>query len=71
MSSKKQQRKPLQLATEDEYLMTTFKLFCGVFALMALAIVLSLCGCTDAHKKAFKQAFSMSWSIAIQLFFLI
>jgi len=57
MSSKKQQRKPLQLATEDEYLMTTFKLFCGVFALMALAIVMSLCGCTDAHKKAFKQAF--------------
>ena len=56
MSYKKQQSKPRQLATEDEYLYSTFKLFCGVFSLMFLAIVLSLCGCTEQTKRIFKNA---------------
>ena len=56
MSYKKQQNKPRQLATEDEYLYSTFKLFCGVFTLMFLAIILSLCGCTEQTKRIFKDA---------------
>ena len=56
MSYKKQQDKPRQLQTEDEYLETTFKLFCGVFILIALAITMTLCGCTEQTKRIFKEA---------------
>ena len=56
MSYKKQQNKPRQLATEEEYLYSTFRMFCGVFSLMVLAIILSLCGCTEQTQKIFRDA---------------
>jgi hypothetical protein len=56
MSYKKQPSKQRQMATEEEYLYATFKMFCGVFSLMVLAIILSLCGCTEQTKRIFKDA---------------
>ena len=56
MLFKKQQRKPQQMATEDEYLVSTFKMFCLVFILMLLGISMTLCGCTEQTKQIFKDA---------------